>query len=79
MKKYSDYLAEHLDKDIKYSDYLAEHLDKDIKYSGYLAEHLDKDINYSNLYINDPLEEERNKNKIIKENRDKVIDKLLKK
>lgn len=37
---YSEYLAEHLEKNIAYSEYIAENLDKSIAYSEYIAENI---------------------------------------
>ena len=36
--KYSDYIAEHLGKNIQYAEYIAENVDKNIKYAEYIAE-----------------------------------------
>ncbi len=46
--KYSEYIAESVDKSIDYAEYIAENLDKTIEYSEYIADIIDYHILYPN-------------------------------
>ena len=72
IEKYTQYLAENLDKNIAYSEYLAENVDKNIEYAKYLAENLDKSITYAD-YLAENLDKSITYADYLAENLDKSI------